>query len=137
MRPQELEPEIEELLLRLMPDLADRWKGATEDEIERLETIAGRELPRFYRWFLLRMGHDPGPLDYPTLDFSVPTILSAYEEPLFPPARRFFMIGYETNDMMPLHLLYDFEREVRDDAMVTKRLSMGGPSMTSSRPSAR
>ena len=58
MQPQELEPEAEEFFLRLVPDLANQWKGATEDEIARLETIARRPLPRFYRWFLMRMGNE-------------------------------------------------------------------------------
>ncbi len=46
-QPQDLEPEMEELLLRLFPELHDHWKGATEDEIERIQGIAGSPLPRF------------------------------------------------------------------------------------------
>ncbi|PRP93717.1 hypothetical protein ENSA7_81450 [Enhygromyxa salina] len=44
MRPEDLEPELDELLLRIVPNLASQWRGATEQ-------IAGRPLPRFYRWF--------------------------------------------------------------------------------------
>jgi hypothetical protein len=117
---------MEELLLRLVPDLHEHWRGATEDEIERIQKIAGRQIPRFYRWFLLRMGHSMGPISYPSLDFSVPKVLACYAEELFLPHRRFLMIAYESDDVMPLHLLYDFDHPVRDDALVTKRHANGG-----------
>lgn len=117
---------MEELLHRLVPNLADRWQGATEDEIEQIERIAGRPLPRFYRWFLMRMGHSMGPITYPTLDFSAPKVLSCYAEELFVPHPRFLMIGYESDEIMPLHLLYDFDYPARDDARVTKRHYLGG-----------
>jgi hypothetical protein len=117
---------MEELLLRLVPDLDEHWRGATEDEIERVQEIAGRPLPRFYRWFLLRMGHSMGPISYPSLDFSVAKVLASYTEDLFLPHRRFLMIAYESDDVMPLHLLYDLDHPVRDDALVTKRHANGG-----------
>jgi len=117
---------MEELLLRLVPDLASQWQGATEDEIEQIERIAARPLPRFYRWFLMRMGHSMGPIAYPSLDFSAQKVLSCYAEVLFVPHSRFLMIGHETEEMMPLHVLYDFEHPARDDARVTKRHAMGG-----------
>ncbi len=126
MRTQDLEPELEELLLRLVPDLATAWQGATEDEIERIEAIAGRPLPRFYRWFLMRMGHSMGPIAYPRLDFTAPKVLECYREGLFRPNPRFLMIGYESDIGMPLHVLYDFNHPARDDARVTKRHAMGG-----------
>lgn len=126
MRAQDLEPEMEELLLRLVPDLDSHWQGATDDEIEQIERIAARPLPRFYRWFLLRMGRSMGPFAYPSLDFSAPRVIGCYAEGLFLPHPRFQMIGHESNDMMPLHVLYDFERPARDDARVTKRHAMGG-----------
>jgi hypothetical protein len=126
MQPLDLEPELEELLLRLVPGLEQRWQGATPDEIDRVEHIAGRPLPRFYRWFLTRMGHGMGSIDYPRLDFSAPRVLACYREKLFLPHPRFLMIGYETSEQMPLHVLYDFDHPARDDARVTKRYPMGG-----------
>lgn len=126
MRAQDLEPEMEELLLRLVPDLEQQWQGATQDEIDRIEAIAGRPLPRFYRWFLMRMGHSMGPIAYPRLDFSAPKVLSCYAEGLFSPNPRFLMIGHESDEGMPLHVLYDFEYPARDDARVIKRHAMGG-----------
>jgi hypothetical protein len=37
--------------LRLVPQLSQQWRGATDDQIAEVEKIAGRPLPRFYRWF--------------------------------------------------------------------------------------
>lgn len=126
MRAQDLEPELEELLLRLVPDLAHQWQGASEDEIAKVEVIAGRPLPRFYRWFLLRMGRSMGPIAYPRLDFTARKVLECYAEGLFGASPRFLMIGYESDIAMPLHVLYDFDHPARDDARVTKRHAMGG-----------
>ena len=127
MQPQELEPEVELFFLRLVPDLALHWKGATEDEIARLEAIAGRPLPRFYRWFLLRMGKSVGPLQFRSLDFSVQRILSCYADGLVEPDPQCFMIGFETDNVMPLHLFYDFDHSIRDDARVITMDFEGGP----------
>ncbi|MCX4242315.1 hypothetical protein [Paraliomyxa miuraensis] len=69
---------MEALLLRLVPDLERQWEGATQDEIDRIEAIAGRPLPPFYCWFLIRMGHSMGSIAYPRLDFSAPKVLSCY-----------------------------------------------------------
>ncbi|MEM7435257.1 MAG: SMI1/KNR4 family protein [Myxococcota bacterium] len=114
----ELEPDLEALLLRIVPDLADQWQGATEQEIEKIEKIAGRELPRFYRWFLMRMGRSMGPMTYPSLDFSASKVISSYAEDRFQPHPRFLMIGYESDDEMPIHMMYDFDHPARDDARV-------------------
>ena len=116
---------MEAFLLDLVPDLQDAWKGATEDELARIEAIAGRPLPRSYRWFLLRMGHDMGPLAYPTADFSAPEVLDCYDRGLFAPNPRFLMIGHESDEMMPLHFFYDFEHSVREDARVMPRERTG------------
>ena len=126
MQPQELEPEMEAFFLRIAPTLATEWEGATEDEIEQIEQIAGRPLPRFYRWFLLRMGHRMGPLAYSSLDFSAPKVLESYASGLFVPHPRFLMIGHESDEVMPLHMLYDFDHEARGDARVVARHASGG-----------
>lgn len=127
MQPQDLEPEMEEFLLRLVPDLAKTWEGATAEELAAIEQIAGRELPRFYRWFLARMGRSMGAIAYPRLDFSARRVLSTYEEGVLQPSPRFLMIGYETDIAMQLHLFYDFEHEARGDARVTKHQALPGP----------
>ena len=141
MRTEQLEPETEALLLRLVPDLPSQWEGASPEEIARMEALAGRPLPRFYRWFLSRMGRAMGPLAYPTLDFSVGKILSCYEQGLLSPSRRFLLIGHESDERTPFHLFYDFDYAVRDDARVVnfdlersslyrnkrRRYALGGP----------
>jgi len=118
---------MEALLLGLFPDLPLYWHGASEEDIARMEAIAGRPLPRFYRWFLSRMGRSMGPLAYPSMDFSVAKILSCYNEELVLPNPRLLLIGYEQNEDMPLHLFYDFDFPARDDVRVTKRHFLGGP----------
>ena len=127
MRAQDLEPEIEALLLRLAPSLPQHWEGASADELELLEALAGHRMPRFYRWFLQRMGRSMGPLRYPTLDFSAERILSCYEEGLVAPDDRFLLIAYESDVIAPLHLFYDLEHPARGDARVVSRGFSGEP----------
>lgn len=123
---EEVEPEMESLLLRTVPGLAEQWRGASPKAIEQLERIAGRPLPPFYRWFLSRMGQSMGPLAYPTLDFSAERVLACYSQKLVAPDPRFLLIAYESDEMMPLHLFYDFTAPARDDALVTSRDASGG-----------
>lgn len=118
MQPLSLEPAMDELLDKLIPGSLEKLEGATAEQIEKIERIAGRPLPNFYRWFLSRMGRSMGPFTNPGLDYSASTIIDCYAEELFPPDQRFLMIGYETDEMMPLHLLYDFDYPARDDARV-------------------
>lgn len=121
-----MEIEMEELLLRIVPELADQWQGATPDMIEKIEGLAGRPLPPFYRWFLSRMGKSMGALAYPTVDFSAQRVLACYAEKLVMPDSRFLLIGYESDEMMPLHVFYDFDAPAREDALVTERYATGG-----------
>lgn len=120
-----VEPQLESLLLRTVPGLAEQWRGASPSTIEKVERIAGRPLPPFYRWFLGHMGQSMGPLAYPTLDFSAERVLACYAQALVKPDPRFLLIAYESDEMMPLHLFYDFKAPVRNDAMVTSREARG------------
>ena len=126
MTDQGIEIEMESFLLRVVPGLAEQWKGCTPDEIAQIERIAGHSLPSFYRWFLSRMGQSMGLLAYPTLDFSSQRVLTCYTEKLVEPDPRFLLIAYESDEMMPLHLFYDFNAPAREDALVTKRDAQGG-----------
>jgi hypothetical protein len=125
---QSLEPETEALLLRLVPNLADQWQGATPDEIERIERLVPGPLPSFYRWFLGKMGRSMGALAYPTIDFSADRVLWANndEEPQVAASKRFFLVGYETDEHMQLHVFYDLSHPLRDDARVVRRHALGG-----------
>lgn len=117
--PLDLEPEMEKLIRRLVPDAA-RLVGAPEDDIKRLETLAERTLPSFYVWFLSRMGRSMGPVAYPRMDCSARRIISCYEDGECPADDRHLLIGFSSDEMRPLHLLYDFAFPARDDARVVK-----------------
>jgi hypothetical protein len=115
-----LEPETEQFLLQYVPGLAESWRGATPEEIDELEHRIERPLPRFYRWFLGKMGHDMGPLRWPRTDFSIGAVLEAADS-----GDPNLMIGIHDEDIMPLDLYYDLDQPARDDAMVWN--ASGGP----------
>jgi hypothetical protein len=117
------EAAIEALLTRLVPGLKQQWQGATEGEIERIEAIAGRPLPPFYRWFLSRMGKSMGPMSYPTVDFSAHGVLAALSSGQMAADRRYLLIGYEQEELMPLHYFYDLDQPLRGDALVVRMLT--------------
>jgi hypothetical protein len=127
MQPLNLEPGMEALLKRYAPAGMNQLQGASEDEIAQIERLAGHPLPGFYRWFLSQMGRSMGPFGYPSIDFSPSKVLSCYAEGLFLPDRQFLMIGYQEDEMMPLHLFYDFDHPARDDARVVTMEELGGP----------
>lgn len=127
MQPHEgLEREVEGFLLGIVPELESQWRGAKQEEILQIERLAGRALPPFYRWFLARMGQSMGPLTYPRLDFSAQRVLACYAEELVMPHPRFLLIGCSSDELMPLHVFYDFDSLTRADARVTKRYATGG-----------
>lgn len=117
------ETALEQLLLRVVPGLAAGWHGASDTDIERIEAIAGRPLPAVYRWFLAHLGVSMGPMRYPTLDFSASGILSVYQSGRMEPHPRFLLIGYEHDEVTPLHYFYDLDRPARGDALVLRMLT--------------
>lgn len=129
MKIEELEPGMDELLQRLIPDLMD-WQGATADEVEKIarivRKITGHDLPKFYRWFLMRMGHSMGKFSYDDMDYSAPTVISWYDEDFEDDGSKFFKIGHTSESELALHMYYDFNYPERDDARVTVRHAEGG-----------
>lgn len=119
------EPDVEAFLLATVPELAGVWRGAASEDIDALERIAGRPLPPFYRWFLGRMGRDMGPLEDTTLDCTAQRILQCYREGRVQVDPRYFLIGYETDESVPVHLFYDLERPLRNDAAVLEMYLSG------------
>jgi len=117
------EAAIETLLTRLIPGLAGQWQGATDSEIERIAAIAGRPLPPFYRWFLSRMGRSMGSMSYPTVDFSAQGVIAALSSGQMATDRRYLLIGYEQEELMPLHYFYDLDQPLRGDALVVRMLT--------------
>jgi hypothetical protein len=120
-----LEPELENLLVTIVPGLAETWQGATTDQIDAIEKLAGRPLPRFYRWFLGRMGRNMGPLEDMTRDCSAERVLRCYADGLVTVDRRYLLVGYETDESVPMHLFYDLDRPVREDAPVVEMYLSG------------
>ena len=59
-----MEPEMDRFLDELVPAARGTLAGATDEDIDRIEALAGLPLPRFYRWFLSRMGLNMGPFGY-------------------------------------------------------------------------
>ncbi len=129
MKLDELEPGMEELFQRLIPDLMD-WEGATADEIAKIEEIfrkiSGQELPKFYRWFLMRMGRSMGKFSYHDMDYSASQVISWYGDHREDEGTNFFKIGHTSDELMRLHMYYDLNHPARDDARVTSRAAEGG-----------
>ncbi|HEX5660063.1 MAG TPA: SMI1/KNR4 family protein [Polyangiales bacterium] len=115
---------VERYLLRIVPKLAAEWQGAREEEIARIQALTPHPLPQFYVWFLRRMGRSMGPMAFPLVDFSVNAILAAYadeeEYPIDPLwiEEGYLMIGYNRDNVMPLHLWYDLNERTPEDALV-------------------
>lgn len=128
MKIEELEPGMDELIQRLVPDLMN-WQGSTAYEIEKIEKIvrkiSGHDIPKFYRWFLMRMGQNMGEFSFHAMDYSAATILSSYNEDL-DDGTKFFKIGHTSELELDLHMYYDFNNPARDDARVTMRQAEGG-----------
>ncbi len=112
----DLEPELNAWLAKHFPDLDRYVEPATPDDIAAMERYAGRPLPRFYRWFLARMGRDNAPFAARTMDFRIGRILRCYEDGTFERNSRFLVVGYETNAEFSEHFVYDFDHPARDDA---------------------
>ena len=106
------------------------WQGATTDEIEMIEQIvrkiSGDGMPKFYRWFLMRMGHSMGKFSYPDMDHSASAVISWYGNGFEDDGSMFFKIGHSSEELMRLHMYYDFNYPARDDARVTMRDAEGG-----------
>ena len=108
---------MEALLQQLVPGYEQQVKGATEEQINRIEEIAGCSLPRFYRWFLLRMGADMGPFTYPPIDFTAATVIDCYERGLFSQDPSCLLIGFDSRDI-PNHHYYHLGAQKNDDMFV-------------------
>jgi hypothetical protein len=123
---------VEQYLLRIVPNLAAEWAGATEEELARLQALTPHPLPPLYLWFLRRVGHSMGPMTNPLLDFSVDAIFAAYADAEEYPIeadwikQRYLMIGYNRDEVMPLHIWYDLERRTHEDALVVHGRVTGG-----------
>lgn len=126
---EELEPEMDELFQRLIPEYMN-WQGSTTEEVEKIEQIvrkvSGNNMPKFYRWFLMRMGQSMGEFRYHDMDYSAATVLSLYGRFFEDDGSKFFKIGHTSEPELGLHMYYDFNHPKRDDARVTMQQAEGG-----------
>ncbi len=125
-----LEPELEALLLRIVPNLAHDWKGASPEEIEALEDLVeltGHDFPPFYRWFLSRLGGGVGALHPILRGFTATSVLAAYRSGSVDLGRTQFLIGRMPDPLMPLDVYYDLACPMREDALVSTAVMEAGP----------
>lgn len=123
LNPFSLEPELEALMMRCVPNMESKWRGATPAEVARVEELAGTELPRCYRWLLLRLGRGWQSIAYPTLDFSVHRILEGHQRGQFPRREGMLCIADDVAPDQPQLRYYDIAHAQNDDAPVF----MAGP----------
>jgi hypothetical protein len=116
--PSNLEPELEALFLRWVPDMGSRWRSAFEQDIEAIERIAGGELPRCYRWLLLRLGQGWEKIGFGTLDFSARTIVEGHARGRFPHHEGMMCIANSTAEWQPQLRYYDLAHPAKEDAPV-------------------
>jgi hypothetical protein len=113
----ETEPEMEAFLVRLIPGLFAECEGASEEEIRLLQSFTSKPLPRFYIWFLRRMGRSMGPLSIPLIDFSVFSIVSWYngDHGGFDVPDTDLLIGLDTDKRL---IFYNLNVPNRNDALL-------------------
>jgi hypothetical protein len=128
--PSPLEPELEALLTRWVPDMGSRWRSASERDIAAIERIAGGELPRCYRWLLLRLGEGWDDIGFGTLDFSARTIVEGHARGAFPHHEGMMCIANDTAEWQPQLRYYDLAHPAKEDAPVY----MAGPEETDFAP---
>jgi hypothetical protein len=116
--PSDLEPELEALLSKWVPDMSSRWRSASEPDVEAIERIAGGELPRCYRWLLQRLGEGFGEIGFGTLDFSARAIVAGHARGAFPTHEGMMCIAKDTAEWQPQLRYYDLAHPAKDDAPV-------------------
>lgn len=121
---------MEALLLRIVPNLAREWAGASAEQIEELEErldLTGHDFPPFYRWFLSRLGGAVGALHPILRGFTAASVLAAYRSGSVDLGRTQFLIGRMPDALFPLDVYYDLAHPLRDDALVLRAIVEAGP----------
>lgn len=130
-----LEPELEALLLRIVPNLARDWSGASPEDLEELEERVertGHDFPPFYRWFLSRLAGSVGALHPMLQGFTAASVLEAYRTGSVDIGRTQFLIGRMPDALFPLDVYYDLAHPLRDDALVLRAILDAGPEIRTS-----
>lgn len=116
--PSMLEPELELLLSRWVPDMKSLWQSASVTDIAALEKIAGTELPRCYRWMLQRLGNGLSDISYDGIDFSARRIVEGYTRNEFRNYNGMICIAHDTNMECAQERYYDVTNPTEGDASV-------------------
>ncbi len=116
--PSDLEPELEALFLQWVPGMGSRWRSASEHDIAAIEGLAGGELPRCYRWLLLRLGEGFDEIGFGSLDFSARTIVDGHTRGMFPRREGMICIANDTAPEQPQLRYYDLAHPAKNDAPV-------------------
>lgn len=116
--PSELEPELERLFLRYVPDMASRWTRASDEHIAAIEAFAGRPLPRCYQWMLMRLGQGWSNIAYATLDMAARTVVQANTQHIVPAVEGMLCIALDHDEYQPQARYYDLAHATEHDAPV-------------------
>jgi hypothetical protein len=102
--------ELIDFISRYDPEYPRKIRGATQEEIDRLEQLAGRTLPAVYREFLSYMGKGMGGMGVITVSFDIEQIERFHGEAgkQFNWPRRFLLIGEHEQDPF-FHYFLDLE----------------------------
>lgn len=98
-------PSIVEFISRYDPSYPDKVRGANSQEIERLKSLSGQELPPSYKAFLSEMGKSMGDLSVPQTDFSIDRCLEFYSEgEQLPPPHYLFIAAHDQDPYIDYYL---------------------------------
>jgi hypothetical protein len=86
------------LVERYDPGYSRKLRGASPEEISRLEELAGQPLPERYQEFLARLGRDMGGLEIEGVDFHIERILAFYRSGHWPPPRGYILFAIQEDD---------------------------------------
>ena len=80
------------------PDFRTSIRPATDGEIERLQNVVGRSLPRAYHEFLRSFGNGMDWVEIFDANFDIQTITEYYEKSTWRPPDQYLLIGLATED---------------------------------------
>jgi hypothetical protein len=107
-----------QLIERYEPGYSQTIRGASLEEIQRLEQLTGRSLPACYREFLLLMGKDMAGLQIAGLSFCIDQIIDFYASGDWIPPKEYLLFGIQGEDPYLDYYLECTEPEPRDCPVV-------------------
>lgn len=116
--PGSLEPQLESLLLRWVPNMSSRWQSTSQEDMEVIVHYAGGRLPNCYEWMLRRLAGGFASIGFGALDFSARTLIDGHRRGLFPHHEGMTCIAVDTSIDQPQLRYYDLAHQKDGDAMV-------------------